>query len=89
MTDEQLATLEDLARALTPVSDMALLLGIPESTLRLELADRSTRASRTYHLAKAEVSLRLRRRDLELAEAGSPTASEAVSGHFLRMLQDE
>jgi len=89
MTDEQLALLDGLSRALTPVSDMALLLDIPESVLRMELADRSTPASRVYHLAKAEVSLRLRRHDLELAEAGSPTASEAVSGHFLRMLQDE
>lgn len=89
MTQDCLNLIRDLALALTPISDMALLMGIPESTLRLELGDRSTDASRIYRTARAETALRLRRRDMELAEAGSPSAAEAVSVHYRRMLQDE
>lgn len=83
---EKVARLTEL---LTPLSDMALLLGVPEGLLRDAVSDYASPVSIAYRTAKAQLTLRLRRQDIELAEAGSPSAAEALRDHLLRMLQDE
>lgn len=78
-----------LVPSLTPVPDMALLIGISERELRDLLDDLASPVSVAYRTAKAQVALHLRQRDIELAEAGSPTAAAEVSAHFRRMEQSE
>lgn len=91
MTDLNKRTEEisDLVSKLTPISDMAILLGVTEIELREALDDPNSPASYAYRDAKARVALQLRERDIELAGAGSPTAAENVSYYFRQMLQDE
>lgn len=79
----------ELAEALTPISDMAVLMDVSEMELRRELDDRSTPASRTYRRAKARTALEIRRRDIEQAAAGSPAAAENMVSYFNRMTDDE
>ncbi len=90
MTENQIIDrVKELTELLTPISDMAVLLNVPESELRIALLDPENPISHTYREVKAQVALDIRRRDLELAAAGSPTAAEAVNGYFKKMLQDE
>lgn len=74
---------------LTPIADMAVLMNVDERELRDELDDPASAVSLAYRRAKAQVALELRQKDIELAEAGSPTASEAVAAHYRRMIMDE
>lgn len=86
---ERLKEIRDLVALLTPIPDMALLLGVHERTLRDELDDLSSPVSLAYRQAKAEIALKLRQRDIELAEAGSTTAAENVVTYFHDMLREE
>ena len=91
MTDlnQRTEEISDLVYKLTPISDMAILLGVTEIELREALDDPTSPASYVYRDAKARVALQLRERDIELAGAGSPTAAENVGYYFRQMLQDE
>lgn len=68
---------------------MALLLGVDERALRDEIDDLATPVSLAYREAKAKVALEMRRRDIELAEAGSNTAAMNVANYFRHMLSEE
>lgn len=89
MKDIDLDRIRQLTEQLTPISDMALLLDIPEGELRDAISDYENPVSLTYRKAKAQLTLQLRQQDIELAEAGSPSAAEALRSHLLKMLQDE
>lgn len=86
---ERLQEIRNLVALLTPIPDMALLLGVHERTLRDELDDLASPVSLAYRQAKAQVALKLRQRDIELAEAGSTTAAENVVTYFHDMLREE
>lgn len=81
--------LTELTEQLTPISDMALLLDVPEGELRDAISDETHPVSTAYRKAKAQLMLAIRKQDLELAEAGSPSAADAVRSHFLKMQMDE
>lgn len=91
MTDLNKRTEEisDLVSKLTPISDMAILLGVTEIELREALDDPTSPASYAYRDAKARVALQLRERDIEMASAGNTTAAENVNFYYRQMLQDE
>ena len=89
LTDEMIQELGSLARELTPVSDIAVLLGLDEFGLREVLSDHTHPASVAYRRGKAETRLRLRRNELELAEAGSPLAVAMVKSYMEDMDNDE
>lgn len=87
--EERAARIAELTRLLTPVADMALLMDMPERELR-ELLARPASPERLAGLrAKAEATLSMRQRDIELANAGSPTAAANVSRYLAQMLADE
>ena len=86
---EYIDEIENYFKELTPISDMALLLEVDERRLRDAIDDLSSPVSWAYRQAKAQVALELRRRDIELAEAGSSTAADEVNAHFRRMIRDE
>lgn len=79
----------EFTRLLTPISDMAVLLDIPESDLRDILSNPDDDIAMAFRRTKAEVALEIRKRDIELAAAGSPTAAVTVSNHLAKLLNDE
>lgn len=91
MTDlnQRTEEISDLVSKLTPISDMAILLGVTEIELREVLDDPTSPASYAYRDAKARVALRIRERDIEKASNGDTTAAENVGYYFRQMLQDE
>lgn len=86
---DRLQEIRNYVALLTPIPDMALLMGVPERELRDEIDDLESPVSLAYREAKAQVSLKIRSRDIELAEAGSPTAAENVDGYLRKMLREE
>lgn len=67
---------------------MAVLLEIPIFELRAILEDEKHPAYRIYQKNLAIIARQIRQRDLELANAGSAVAAEAVVQHFRRMTED-
>ena len=87
--NERTEEISDLVSKLTPISDMAILLGVTEIELREALDDPNSPASYAYRDAKARVALQIRERDIENASTGDTTAAENVSLYYRQMLQDE
>ncbi len=87
--EETLLRVKELSEALTPISDMAILMGVLESELRTVLLDPDNEITKVYRETKAQMALAIRRRDIELAEAGSPTAAVSVASYLKQMTQDE
>lgn len=86
---DRVQEVRDLVALLTPIPDIALLLGVEERTLRDEIDDISSPVSLAYREAKARVALEMRKREIELAEAGSPTAAQNISAYFRQMVSEE
>lgn len=77
-----------LTRLMTPIADMAILIGISEMDLRMLLESPDTEEYSAYRKARAEVGLMIRQKNIELAEAGSPTASDAVEYYYKTIIID-
>lgn len=87
MTEDLRTQVLDMARDLTPISDMAVLLGISVGQLR-ELLDEGMPLGLEYRRTVAEIARSVRRNDIEMAQAGSPTASEHVVAYLERLYSD-
>lgn len=87
--NERTEEISRLVANLTPISDMAILLGVTEIELREALDDPTTPASNAYRTAKALAAMQIRERDIEKASNGDTTAAENVGYYFRQMLQDE
>lgn len=84
---EQIA---ELARALTPISDIASLLDLNEALLRQAIADKHNAEVRNaYYKNKALTSLQLRQQELELAKVSSPLAVQLSSTYVRDMTINE
>ncbi len=79
----------DLAGDLTPITEIAALIGYDEDKLRLALTDKRSPLRKVYLKAKAETAHRLRRRELELADVGSPLAVQLAHNYLRNMAADE
>ena len=79
----------EYTRMLTPIADMAVLLDMHESDLRDILSDPGDDVAKAFRRTKAEVALDIRKRDIEMAAAGSPTAAVTVSNHLAKLLTDD
>ncbi len=84
-----LHSIAELASVLTPISDIAVLLGLDEDVLRVDIRDHSTAVSQAYRMAKAETALKMRRQELELARVGSPLAAQLTADYLRTMESDE
>ncbi len=82
-TNELLPKIAELAKELTPISEMAALLDINEELLRMAINDKSSEIRRVYMRAKAETAREFRKHEIELAKVGSPIAVQLTS-HFLK-----
>lgn len=72
-----------------PISDMSVILEVPESTLRKDIADKSHEAHHRYAKGKAATKLKLHSREMELAFVGSPLALQNARNNLLDMEDDE
>ena len=81
--------IRELVAALTPISDMAVLLGMNERDLREAIDDYDNPISVVYRKAKAEAALEIRKATIALANEGDKDAAAAVAEYFLKMTQDE
>ena len=71
------------------ISDMAVMLGISATQLRVDIADKSTEVSRRYHRGKAASRVKLLHQEMQLAYVGSPLALENTRNNLLDMEDDE
>lgn len=84
-SDNIVSRIAELAAALTPVADIAALIDCDPDLLRLELAQKDSPVRRAYMTAKAATALEIRKRELELARAGSPLAVQLVHSYLSDM----
>ena len=80
---------KELAGDLTPITEIAALIGCDEDRLRLALTDKQSPLRQVYMKAKAETAHRLRKRELELADVGSPLAVQLAHNYLRDMAADE
>ncbi len=87
LTEEQLTQLEEMAAALMPPSDIALLLNIPHDKrglfVQICICHTSTEIFDAYQRGRLTTKLELRRTVVKLAKAGSP-AAEPIAQKFIR-----
>lgn len=88
-TKEHLENIEKWASIYLPISDMAVLMGIPADMLRDEIRNRNTDASIAYHKGKAASRVKLHHQEMLLAQVGSPLAIENAHRNLLDMEDDE
>lgn len=88
-SDNIINQIQELAEALTPVSDIAALLDIDENKLREEINYVNSPVRRAYNKGKAKTALALRKQELELARVGSPLAVQLTATYIKDMTIDE
>ena len=86
---EQLEQVEKYASIYLPISDIALLMGVPADMLRDEIRNRKTDVSKAYHMGKASSRVKLHNQEMLLAQVGSPLAIENARRNLLDMEDDE
>lgn len=88
-TKEQLEEVEKYASIYLPISDIAILMGIPADMLRDEIRNKNTDTSKAYHKGKAASRVKLHHQEMLLAQVGSPLAIENAHRNLLDMEDDE
>lgn len=85
----QINDIAELAAALTPVEDIAVLLDIDADELRMQLSDTSSPVRKAYMKARAHTALMLRKQEIELARVGSPLAVQLTNAYLRDMISTE
>ena len=88
-TEEKLTKIQEYAALLTTVTDIAVLLDLDEDELRMDIMDKTSLVSKTYHKAKAMVLLEFRRQEIDLAKLGSTIAIEQVHKYTTEQQMNE
>ena len=83
-----LTKIQELASKLTTISEISVLLDIDERELRDDIGTYGTEVRKAFMSGYAKTALKVRERNLELAEAGSPAADEAIDKYLRKMLND-
>lgn len=86
---EQLTDIENFAAKFTPISDIAILMGLDTDILKMEIKDPSSLVSEYYRRGKATTAMKLREQEIELAKLGSPLAVQLTSSYLTDMAIDE
>ena len=86
---EQLTKVEQFASIYLKISDMAVILEVPPTVLREDIADRSSEVSKRYHRGKAASRVKLLHQEMQLAYVGYPLALENTRNNLLDMEDDE
>lgn len=86
---EQIKQIEEYAGYLMTITDIAALLEVDSDSLKSDISNKNTEASKAYRRGKANTMLLLRKQELELAKVGSPLAVQLTAGYLLDMNDDE
>jgi IS30 family transposase len=89
LTDEQLTQIEEYASLFCSIEEISLLIDVDEATLRREIRNRSSQASRFYHRGKLSTQVRLRKQMKLFAEKGSPQAEQNMKQLYERQVNNE
>lgn len=87
-SSDLLSKIQDLSSQLTPPAEISALLDIDETELRADLNTKGHPARKAFLKGYASTALHLRKQNLELVDAGSPSADEACMGYLKRMIRD-
>lgn len=88
-SETELEQVEKFASIFLPISDMAVILGIPADVLRSDIKNRKTAVSQRYYRGKATSRVELHTQEMMLAKVGSPLALENAARNLLDMEDDE
>lgn len=88
-TSEQISQVEKMASIYLPISDMAIILGLPVERLKFDIQMKDTEISQAYQRGKASSKVKLRAQEMQLALVGSPLALATVQQNFMDMEDDE
>lgn len=80
--------IEELARQLTPPTEISYLLDINEDQLKLDLNTHGSNVRRAFYRGLSTTANELRCNNIELANAGSPAAVASCISDFKQMLVD-
>ena len=83
-----LIKIKELASKLTPITEISALLDLNEIELRDAVNTPGNPVRTAYFKGFSERALKIRERNLELAEAGSPSADDALFSYLKRMMND-
>lgn len=83
-----LKRISELAEQLTPAPEIAVLLDIDEVTFFDDIITTGHEARRAYLKGFAKTANEIRKRNLDLAAAGSPAADEALRSYLRRMMAE-
>ena len=87
-SNDLLTRIRDLSSQLTPPQEISALLDIDERAFIDDLNTVGHPARRAFLVGSATTANKMRRSDMELAEAGSPAAEEACRDYLRRMMRD-
>lgn len=88
-TDKDLQKIEKLASLYMSISDMAVILDVPEHELRRDINSHGCPARHAYRRGKTSTKLELRKQEVMLARVGSPLALDNCHKALLDMEDDE
>lgn len=88
-TPEQISQVEKMAGIYLPISDMAVILGLPAERLKFDIQMKDTAISQAYRRGKANSKVKLRAQEMQLALVGSPLALATVQQNLMDMEDDE
>ncbi len=74
-----------LGETLTTIEEMAILLDVDEEELRDEISCNDSQLRKSYLKGIISTKVRLRKNELELASAGSPTAVQMALDYVLKV----
>lgn len=88
-SQDALTQIENLASIYIPISDMAVILDIPEDVLRDDIKDKYSDASKAYRRGKIGSKVKLHKQEMTLAMIGSPQALANARENLMDMEDDE
>lgn len=86
---QELEAVEKYASIYLPISDMAVMLDVPDDILRDDIKDRHSDVGKAYLRGKIASKLKLHQQEMTLAMIGSPQALQNAKENLLDMEEDE
>lgn len=88
MKNDLMPQIEELARVLTPPSQIAAMLDVDEDSLKSKLSIHGSQERKAFLRGLSATADKIRRNNIELANAGSPEAIRSCFAAINRMLDD-
>lgn len=88
-TEEQISQVEKMASIYLPITDMAVILGLPVERLKFDIQMKDSEIAKAYARGKASSKVKLRAQEMQLAMVGSPLALATVQQNLMDMEDDE